>query len=235
MPRRFVLKLGGWPVFPLLVFLGCRPAPGPLVPANATPLTIGQVTPWVTRTLPSGSTIRQFKWLFQDDRSSAGGDGRARLAAPDTLRFDARGPLGSGRMAAMVVGDRPVWAEPKETVDQIVPDYALFWAMFGVALMPGPRASIRGLDDSGRQIWEYSLGGDTLVYVRTTQSPGKFVAEVRRSGRLFGRVETRLGEGGQPVSARLIVPDVPARLDITFQSTTAQSSFPPETWIAPEP
>ena len=233
MPRRVSVGHGRWPLIPFILILGCKPPPGPVVPAGAEPLKVEQIRPWVAATLPSGSTIRQFKWLFQDDRSSAGGDGRARVAAPDTLRFDARGPLGSGRMAAMVVGDRPVWAVPEETVDQIVPDYTLFWAMFGVALMPDRRASIRGLDDGGTQVWEYTLGGDTVVYMRKAESPGKLIAEVRRSGRLFGRVETRLSAEGQPVSARLIVPDL-ARLDITFQSMTLESSFPPETWIAPE-
>jgi hypothetical protein len=125
-------------VVPFVIFLGCKPAPGTVVPAAAVPLTPAQVLPWVMATVPTGSSIRQFKWLFQDDRSSAGGDGRARLAAPDTLRFDARGPLGTGRMAALVVGDAPVWAVPEEVVGQIVPDYTLFWAMFGVALVPAP-------------------------------------------------------------------------------------------------
>jgi hypothetical protein len=138
-------------------------------------------------------------------------------------------------MAALVVGDQPVWAVPEESVAQIVPDYTLLWAMFGVTLMPNPRASIRGLDDGRSVIWEYSLGRDTVVYVRRAESPGRLIAEVRRNGRLFGRVETKLSAEGKPVTARLVVPDVPARLDITFVSTTAESSFPPETWVAPEP
>lgn len=232
-----VLQLGWsrWPALGIILVFGCRPAPSPVIPAGAVALTSAQVRPWVDATEPSGSSIRQFKWLFQDDRSSAGGDGRARVAGPDTLRFDARGPLGSGRMAALVVGDQPVWAVPEESVAQIVPDYTLLWAMFGVALMPNPRASIRGLDDGRSVTWEYSLGRDTVVYVRRAESPGKLIAEVRRNGRLFGRVETKLSAEGQPLSARLLVPDVPARLDITFVSTTAESSFPPETWVAPEP
>lgn len=231
----FLRGRGRWPALGILLVLGCKPAPSPVIPAGAVGLTSSQVRPWVDATLPSGSSIRQFKWLFQDDRSSAGGDGRARVAGPDTLRFDARGPLGSGRMAALVVGDQPVWAVPEESVAQIVPDYTLLWAMFGVALMPNPRASIRGLDDGRSVTWEYSLGRDTVVYVRRVESPGKLIAEVRRSGRVFGRVETRLSSEGLPVSSRLVVPDVPARLDITFLSTTAESAFPPETWVAPEP
>jgi hypothetical protein len=206
-----------------------------VLPPDAATLTVEAVRPWVEATQLTGHSIRQFKWLFQDDRSSAGGDGAARVAAPDSLRFDARGPLGWGRMAAVVVGDQPVWAEPEETVAQIVPDYVLFWAMFGVARMPNPRATIRGLDDGRSQIWEYALGGDTVVYSRSREMPGKVTAEVRRNGRLFGRVETRLSAEGVPISSKLIVPDVPAQLDITFRSTTSATAFPPETWRPPQP
>jgi hypothetical protein len=218
-----------------VALLGCRPSALPILPPDAATLTVEQVRPWVAATQLQGNSIRQFKWLFQDDRSSAGGDGAARVAAPDTLRFDARGPLGWGRMAALVVGDQPVWAEPEETVAQIVPDYVLFWAMFGVTRLPNPRATIRGLDDGRTQLWEYALGSDTVVYSRRTEAPGKVTAEVRRNGRLFGRVETRLSAEGLPVSSRLIVPDVPAQLDITFKSVTGTDSFPPETWLPPGP
>lgn len=236
MRQGLLLDPPGWTAYlPLILLLACKPEAGPLLPPGAATLTSEQVRPWVEATRLTGHSIRQFKWLFQDDRSSAGGVGRARLAPPDTLRFDARGPLGTGRMAAFVVGDQPVWAVPEESIAQIVPDYTLLWAMFGVARLPNPRASVRGLDDGRSTIWEYALGGDTVVYARRTGSPGRLTAEVRRSGRVFGRVETKLSADGQPVSARLIVPDVPAQLDIQFVATTAESAFPPDTWIAPEP
>ena len=220
---------------PLILILGCRQPVGPVLPAGSSSLTSEQIRPWVEATRPSGHTIRQFKWLFQDDRSSAGGVGRARVAAPDTLRFDARGPLGSGRMAALVVGDQPVWAQPEDQVAQLVPDYTLLWAMFGVARMPNPDASVRGQDDARATIWEYAMGSDTIVYARMKTTPATFQAMVRRAGKLFGRVDTRLSADGQPVSARLTVPMVPAQLDIEFVAVTTESPFPPETWVPPEP
>lgn len=236
MRQGLLLDRPGWTAYlPLILILGCKPEAGPFLPSGAASLTGEQVRPWVEATQPSGHSIRQFKWLFQDDRSSAGGVGRARIASPDTLRFDARGPLGTGRMAALVVGDQAVWAEPEEQVAQIVPDYILFWAMFGVARLPNPRAAVRGVDDGGSLIWEYALDGDTVVYVRRAGSSGRFMAEVRRAGKVFGRVETKLSADGQPVSARLVVPQIPARLDIQFVSTTAESAFPPDTWHPPGP
>ena len=69
--------------------------------------------------------LHRFKWLFQDERSSAGGRGSARIAPPDSLRFDVAGPFGSGAAAAAVVGDQPLWAEPPDAVKKLVPNYPL--------------------------------------------------------------------------------------------------------------
>lgn len=236
MRQRFLLDRPGRTVYLALILLpACTPHPGPLVPVEAAPVSAAQVRDWVSATTPPGSAIHQFKWLFRNDRSSAGGVGRVRVAAPDTLRFDARGPLGSGRMAAVVVGDRSVWALPKEDVAQVMPDYTLLWAMFGVARMPDAGVTLRGLDTDRMTVWEYAMGRDTIAYARTKGEPARLSAEVHRSGKLFGRVETKLSPGGQPLSARLTVPDVPAQLDIQFVSTTAQPAFPPDTWYPPEP
>ncbi len=236
MRQRLLLdRLGRTIYLPLSLVLGCQPPAGPVIPPTATTPSAVQLRAWVVATEPSGRTIRQFKWLFQDDRSSAGGVGRARVASPDTLRFDARGPLGSGRMAALVIGDQPVWAVPEETVAQIVPDYTLLWAMFGVARFPHPRASVLGLEEGATTTWAYALGGDTVIYSRRTGAGARLSAEVRRNGKAFGRVETKLAADGRPVSSRLTVPQVPARLDIQFVSTTEEAGFPPETWVPPEP
>lgn len=219
----------------LNLLLACTPHPGPLVPLEAAPVSPEQVRGWVNATTPRGSALHQFKWLFRNDRSSAGGVGRARVAAPDTLRFDARGPLGSGRMAAVVVGDHSIWAAPEEDVAKILPDYTLLWAMFGVARMPPSGVALRGVDNDRVTVWEYAMGRDTIAYARTKVAPDRLSAEVRRAGKLFGRVETKLSPNGQPLSARLTVPDVPAQLDIQFVSTTAQSAFAPDTWLPPQP
>src|SRR4026208_1025882 len=103
MAQRFLLDPPGRTVYFALILLGgCRSDPAPVVPVDATPVSMEQVQSWVAATAPRGHLIYQFQWLVRNDRSSAGGVGRARVAAPDTLRFDARGPLGSGRMAAVV-------------------------------------------------------------------------------------------------------------------------------------
>src|SRR5919204_3210622 len=119
-----------------LLLAGCRAAPGPLVPMGAEPVSTAQVDAWVHETIPSDSRLLRFKWLFRDDRSSAGGRGSARIAPPDSMRFDVAGPFGSGAASAAVVGAQPLWAEPPDAVAKLVPNYPLMWGMFGVARPP---------------------------------------------------------------------------------------------------
>ena len=65
--------------------------------------------------------------------------GSARVAPPDSLRFDVAGPFGAGAAAAAVIGDQPLWAEPPDAVKKLVPNYPLMWAMFGIARQPEAR------------------------------------------------------------------------------------------------
>ena len=213
----------------------CRQGPGSLVPMNAATVSFDSARIWAASTVPHGHALYQFRWLFRNDRSSAGGIGRVRVAAPDTLRFDARGPLGSGRMAAVVVGEQALWASPEDAVSQLVPNYPLFWAMFGVARLPADAADLRKLDTAQQTIWLFTQHGDTVVYLVSHGSTRRFLAEVRRPAGLLGRVETTLSPGGRPVRARLTVPGVPARLDIEFVSIDSTAAFAPDTWRHPEP
>src|SRR5215212_6711555 len=124
---------------------GCRAAPGPVVPAAAEPVSREVIAQWVASTAPADRQLHRFKWLFQDERASAGGRGSARVAPPDSMRFDVAGPFGSGAASAAVIGDRPLWAEPPDAVKKLVPNYPLMWAMFGIARMPDEGAALRGL------------------------------------------------------------------------------------------
>jgi hypothetical protein len=217
-----------------LAVAACRGAPGPLVPVAAQPVSSDQVASWVAATVPSDHRLHRFKWLFRDERSSAGGRGSVRIAPPDSLRFDAAGPLGSGTASAVVLGDRPLWVEPPDALRKLVPNYPLLWAMFGVARMPEDGAALRGLADGRVTAWQYAGPSDTIDYVRTAGAEPRLITEVRRAGEVVGRAETTLGADGAPVSSRLIVPSVPARLDLTFLSTT-RANFAPDIWSPRKP
>ena len=213
-----------------LVGAGCRAAPGPVLPASAQPVSREQVAEWVALTVPSECRLHRFKWLFVDERASAGGRGSARVAPPDSLRFDVAGPFGSGASSAVVVGQRAVWTEPPDAIAKLVPNYPLMWAMFGVAMMPAEGVAIRGLSEDSVTVWQYAGSIDTVQYARTLGDPVRFLAEVRHGGELIGRAETTLKSNGVPIKARLTVPSAPARLDLTFLSTT-QATFAPEIWV----
>ena len=239
MPQRFCLdRLSGRAYLALVgvgVLAGCGQAPGPVVPVTAGPVSLADVQSWAEPTIPHGHALHQFRWLYRNERSSAGGIGRVRVAGPDTLRFDARGPLGSGRMAAVVVGDSALWARPEEDVAKLVPNYPLLWAMFGVARPPADAAALRGIVTERLTAWSYIAMGDTVEYALSRGTPPRLVAEVRRAGGVLGRVETTLSPDGRPLRARLIVPRGPARLDLTFVATDTAAAFSPETWRPPEP
>jgi hypothetical protein len=223
----------------LLVYLGlggaaCRSAPGPVVPEAAQPVSRAQAAEWVAATLPAESRLHRFKWLFQDERGSAGGRGSARIVPPDSLRFDVAGPFGSGAASAVVVGDHAVWTEPPDAIARLVPNYPLMRAMFGVARMAPEGAELRGLAQDSVIAWQYARGSDTVQYARTAGNPVRFVAEVRQAGKLIGRAETTLQPDGVPIKARLTVPSAPAKLDLTFLSTT-RATFAPDIWLPRSP
>lgn len=224
-----------WPVAYLaLGVAGCGGGPGQVVPVDAAPVDRHQVAEWVSATLPSEKRLHRFKWLFQDERSSAGGRGSARIAPPDSLRFDVAGPFGSGAASAAVVGDQPLWAQPPGAVAKLVPNYPLLWAMFGIAQLPREGDSLSGIARDGMTAWRYAGGGDTVSYVRTEGRSGKLITEVRHSGQLIGRAETTLDGNGAPLAAKLVVPSVPAKLALTFLST-GRAEFASDIWAARQP
>jgi len=232
MPMRPVLILG-------LIGLatGCGgagqirlPKPSGFVPGEA-----GAAAEWARSTLPDGARDIRFRWQFRDDKGAAGGRGRIRLAVPDSARLDVQGPLGTGRAAALVAGDTAVWAQPEDDVKRLVPNYPLFWALLGVVRAPANGAAVLRSADPELIAWRYHRGPDTLDYVWMAGTPDRLIAQVREGGRQVGTVETVFGPDGQPVSARLIVPDAPARLDITFSSIQKATSFDPDTWTPPQP
>jgi hypothetical protein len=223
----------------LLVYLGvvaagCRSAPGPLIPAGAQSVSEAEVAAWVTSTVPTHRQLYRFKWLFRDERGSAGGRGSVRIAPPDSLRFDVAGPFGSGAASAVVIGDQALWTDPADAISRLVPNYPLMWAMFGIARMPPGGVELRGFANGSTTAWQYAGAADTIEYVRTNGDPGRLIAEVRQAGKLIGRVETTMAPDETPLKARLTVPSAPAQLDLTFLSI-ARDSFAPDIWLPRRP
>jgi hypothetical protein len=223
-----------------LVYLGlglvaCHGSQPALLPAGLGSVTEAQVESWVSATRPRAGALHRFKWLYQEEGPSKGGRGSARVAVPDTLRFDFAGSLGIGKGSALVVGDTSRWVVPARSVEDLVPSFPLLWALLGVAMPPASDAHLAGLEQAGRTAWRYAAGPDTVDYLRTAGDPAMFYSEVRHAGRVVGRTRLSLRPDGTPVKAQLTVPSVPAKLEITFYATVPTPAFPPDTWAPPEP
>jgi len=221
----------------LLLLAGCvggglAPLPMPVGLAPATP---AEAAAWARSTLPAENREIRFRFQFLDEQGSAKGRGRIRLALPDSVRFDVVGPFGAGRAAAFVTGDTALWAEPQDDVRKLVPNYPLFWAMLGIARAPEPGATVRKSADGTITAWQFVAEGDTLEYVREAGVANRLIAEVRQAGRRLGRVETKFGPDGLPLSSRLVVQKPAAKLDLTFYQNEKARPFAPDTWTRPAP
>src|SRR5512134_1738438 len=235
MWQRFSLDRRGLVPYLAAVVAGCAPRMEPLLPVDAAPVDRAAVMAWSAPTTPARPAVHRFKWLYRDGRQSAGGRGSARVAPPDSVRVDARGPLGQGRSSGVVVGDSVLWAEPEDNLIEAAPNVALMWALFGVARAPRSGTTLLGLERADLTAWRIVEGPDTLEYVREP-GRGRLRAELRRAGQVVGRTEATLDGDGRLKSARLTVPSVPARLDLTFLSSeTPSEPFAPDVWLPDRP
>jgi hypothetical protein len=212
---------------------GCTRSQPALVPSGMQAATAEQASAWVGATAPRTGALHRFRWLYEDEKSSKGGRGSARIAVPDTLRFDIAGSLGIGKGSAFVVGDTALWVVPERSVQDLVPSFPLLWAMFGVARAPGAEDRLAGLETEGRTAWQYANGPDTVNYLRVAGNPVTFYSEVRHAGKVTGRTQMTTNADGVPLKAKLTVPSVPAKLEITFYATVPTPAFPAETWTRP--
>ena len=216
--------------FALVLVVGCQPKLAPVIPASIEPVAVDSVAEWTRVMQPAGRVLHRFKWLYHDERSSVGGRGSARIAAPDTLRFDVAGPLGANPAAAMVVGDSAVWIDAPESIKDIVPSYPLLWAGFGVIHLPPGAVVLMAGRVGTTMVWREVAGTDTVDFALTRDGARRLLAEVRRGGAVVARMDARFGADGTPAHAQLTVPARPARLDLTYTLSDPSARFPVDVW-----
>ena len=66
-----------------------------------------------------------------------------RIAPPDTLRFDYRGPFGRSG-AAVIVADSALWVVPQRDARELLPAAPVFWAALGIPQPPPRDARLSG-------------------------------------------------------------------------------------------
>ena len=183
------------------------------------------------RTTPAGRMIVNLRWRFADPTLDVAGRGAARIAPPDSLRIDVRGPLGFGRGTLVLAGDS-LWADPASMVAQVMPSRFLVWAMLGVLRAPDAlerleEAEIDGrvlvlvLESDGRST-TFEMRGDTMVG-----------AVQERAGRQVGRLVLRRDASGQVRRAEAEDKERDARLVFDIERRTASGPFPASVWHRP--
>jgi hypothetical protein len=213
---------------------GCRPRLGPLVPEPLAPADRDSAVAWTRATLPAHRTAIRFRWKYQDDQKRWGGRGQARIAPPDSLRFDYVGPLGLGAGAAAVVADSAIWADPEKNFRSLVPAVRMLWAALGIVRPPAPDAAVfsrsGGSADSSVRIWRFVQGEDTLDY-REVEGVGRVLeAEWRRQGKVQARSRTQLDVHRMPATARIDFPEDAARFELTVVSVDTAAVLDPAIW-----
>jgi hypothetical protein len=214
----------------------CRAAPPPLVPLPLAPADRDAAVAWARTTTPPRPTAVRFRWRYEDAERRWGGRGQARIAPPDSLRFDYVGPLGLGAGAAVVVGDSALWADPEKTFRSLVPAVRMLWASLGVARPPAPDAAVFGLeagaDAAGESggLWRFVEGGDTLDYRETRRDGRVLEAEWRRAGALLARSRTTFDARARPARARVDFPEERARFELTVVAVDTAAVFDPAIW-----
>jgi hypothetical protein len=182
---------------------------------------------------PKTWTRYDLKWKYRNARGAAGGRAAIRIAPPDSLRFDFRGPFGKSG-TAMVVGDSGMWAKPEGDFDDILRAAPLFWAALGIPLAPGPKMKAFGLERPEGRAWRYATASDTFDFLETRQKPAHLLAEMRRAGKIVGVVDAQFNEAGSHVVAsRLDFPTTESRFSFTVDSVVTTEAFGSEIWRRP--
>jgi hypothetical protein len=202
-----------------------------LVPQPLAPAERDSAVAWTGVTLPTRHTAIRFRWKYQDDQKQWGGRGQARIAPPDSLRFDYVGPLGLGAGAAAIVADSAIWADPEKNFRSLIPAVRMLWAALGIARPPAPNALVfaGGGTDSGVRLWRFVQDGDTLDYRDARRGARVLEAEWRREGKVLARSRTEF-DAQRPARARMDFPEERARFELTVVSVDTAAVLDPAIW-----
>jgi len=214
-----------------VLLAGCPRRPAPLVPQPPALVDRDSAVAWSRGTLPTRYTAIRFRWKYQDDQKRWGGRGQARIAPPDSLRFDYVGPLGLGAGAAAIVADSAIWADPEKNFRSLIPAVRMLWAALGIVRPPAPDALVFGGGvDSSARIWRFAQDGDTLDYRETRGGVRVLEAEWRREGKVLARSRTEFDAQRMPARARMDFPEERARFELTVVLVDTAAVLDPAIW-----
>ena len=201
-----------------------------IAPENLGPLPPATAASWVREFTPARSMRISLRWRFENQKGKSGGRAVVRVAPPDTLRFDYRGPFGRSG-SAVVVGGGALWARPAQDFENLIPIAPLFWAALGIATAAPDGAQVLGLDGPERRAWRYVVGGEELDFVHIRGPEERLLAQLRYRGRILGVSEVLFeGKSRNPVRATMVFPPDASRFSFTIEAIDTVAAFDPETW-----
>lgn len=211
----------------------CTPGLKSIAPSGLEPAPRDTIEAWLATYRPAGPVRYDMRWRFANQKGSTAGRAAVRIAPPDSLRFDYRGPFGRSG-AAVIVADSALWVAPERDQREIVPAAPVFWAALGIPRPPpeGALLSARGAADG--RVWRYVSEADTMDFVEVGAGPEQLLTEVRRKGKIVASTEVRFRPGGRaPLEARVRFPQDGSALILTVERVESVAAFDPGTWRRP--
>jgi hypothetical protein len=211
----------------------CTPGLRSIAPTGLGPVSGDSVSAWLARYRPLGALRYDLKWRFVNQKGSTAGRAVVRVAPPDTMRFDYRGPFGRSG-AALVEGDSVLWAVPQKDTRDLLPAAPLFWAALGIPRPPPTDAALFGRTQQGEHVWRYATASDTMDFVEAGAGVARLLMEVRREGRIVASLQLTFRPGTHvPGETRVRFPQDGSALIFTIEGIQHVAPFEPSTWLHP--
>lgn len=211
----------------------CAPRLASIAPTGLAPVARDTIDAWLAPYRPSGSVRYDLRWRFATQKGSTAGRAAVRIAPPDSVRFDYRGPFGRSG-AALIVADSAQWTVPERDTRELLPAAPLFWTALGIPQPPPDAAELFARTREGEHAWRYVVDADTMEFVEAGPGPDRLLTEVRREGRIVASTEVRFQPGTRvPLEARLRFPQDGSVLILTVEGKQNVAAFDPSTWRRP--
>lgn len=216
----------------ILALAGCSAHLTSIAPTGLIPVAGESLRSWLLAYQPQGRVRYDLRWRFVNPKGATAGRAVVRIAPPDSLRFDYRGPFGRSG-AAMIVGDSARWVVPEKEAGDLVPAAPLFWAALAIPQPPPEHAAIWARSQPAHA-WRYAVGPDTMDFVEVGSGPQRLLVEVRRQGQMVASVEVKLKPGTrEPLESRIRFPQDGAALIFSVVTSASVAAFDDATWRRP--
>jgi hypothetical protein len=209
---------------------GCTRGLSSIAPVGFRPADRARVVAWIGELAPKAPRLYEIRpWRYRNERGAAAGRARVRVAPPDSLRFDYRGPFGRSG-SAVIVGDTALWVTGGDDFEGIVTFVPLLWTALGLPQMPPESASVFDLVGDDFRAWRYIVAGDTLDFVLRGSPAERLEGEIRRQGVVLGQVRVELDtQTGLALRSQIDFWNV-SRFELTMNSVDTLANFDSTTW-----